>query len=122
MPPALPVSPEYLNTTGEGSVSFGYPPGRYCQWAGFVPEEVVRLAQMGEFQMTEGCSHSGETGSAIHQPSILTKNPFIVITHNIPPPSIVKTTIIPQESPKICSHDASCTTCLPRILAWISEA
>jgi hypothetical protein len=31
----------------EGSVSFGYPPGRYCQWAGFVPEEVVRLAQKG---------------------------------------------------------------------------
>jgi hypothetical protein len=91
MPPALPVSPEYLNTTvnpkessqicshgfhqppgsfvqgggggrsGEGSVSFGYPPGRYCQWAGFVPEEVVRLAQMGEFQMTESCIQlSGE--------------------------------------------------------------
>jgi hypothetical protein len=29
-----------------------------------VRPEVVRLAQMGEFQMTESCIHSGETGSA----------------------------------------------------------
>jgi hypothetical protein len=39
--------------SGEGSVSFGRPPGRYCQWAGSVPEEVVRLAQRGEFKITE---------------------------------------------------------------------
>jgi Tat protein secretion system quality control protein TatD with DNase activity len=39
--------------SGEGSVSFGHPPGRYCQWAGSVPEEIVRLAQRGEFKITE---------------------------------------------------------------------
>jgi hypothetical protein len=51
------VRPEFNGRggrSGEGSVSFGYPPGRYCQWAGFVPEEVVRLAQKGRVSDDRG--------------------------------------------------------------------
>ena len=40
-------------TRGEGPISFGRPPGRYCQWADSVPEEVVRLVQGGELEITE---------------------------------------------------------------------
>jgi hypothetical protein len=36
--------------SGEGPISIGRPPERYCQWANFVPREVVRLVRGGEFQ------------------------------------------------------------------------
>ena len=52
-PPGLFVKGGRGGRSGEGPISIGRPPGRYCQWANIVPEEVVRLVRGGEFEGTE---------------------------------------------------------------------
>ena len=40
--------------SGEGPISIGRPPGRYCQWESFVPEELVRLVRGENWREQKG--------------------------------------------------------------------